>query len=186
VQRLAEIETVTINLPGGRDFDCAVIAVAGATAALKPYGFAIAKLSGRIDGVLISFVHERRLIGLKGSLTREGQTLRFSAQDGINSSGRRSTRVPVELPVELRHLGRGEQAAGMTINIATEGVLLRSALVVETGDELGLTIALPTALETTGRVVRHADDLLAVEFAREAHAITGEFVIAEKLRVQPV
>src|SRR4051794_25387872 len=60
VQRLAEIETVTINLPGGRDFDCAVIAVAGATAALKPYGFATAKLNGRIDGVLLSFVYERR------------------------------------------------------------------------------------------------------------------------------
>jgi hypothetical protein len=186
VQRLAEIETVTINLPGGRDFDCAVIAVAGATAALKPYGFATAKLNGRIDGVLLSFVYERRLIGLKGSLTRDGQMLRFSAEDGIDGSGRRSTRVPIELPVELRHAGRGERAEGVTINIATEGVLVRSALVVETGDQLALTIALPTPLETTGRVVRHADDLLAVEFAREAHAVTGEFVIAEKLRAQPV
>jgi len=33
VQRLTEIECVTINLPGGRDFDANVVAVAGTTAA---------------------------------------------------------------------------------------------------------------------------------------------------------
>ena len=186
MQRLSEIETVTINLPGGRDFDCTVVAVAGTTAALRPHGFLLAKLRGRIDGVLISFVHRGRLIGLKGSLRPDGEVLRFDVEDGVHKSGRRSTRVPVEVAVKLRHLARGEESEGVTVNIATEGVLLRSALAVETGDRLALEIALPSPLETTGRVVRHADDLLAVEFARDAHPIAAEFVIAEKLRAQPV
>jgi PilZ domain len=186
VQRLSEIETVTINLPGGRDFDCAVIAVAGTTAALRPYGVAVGKLRGRIDGVLVSFAHRGQLIGLKGSIRPDGSVLRFSVDDGVHKSGRRSTRIPLEVAANLRHAVRGEQAEGVTINIATEGVLLRSTLAVATGDELELELALPAPLQTTGRVVRHADGLLAVEFAREAQAVTAEFVIGEKLRAQPV
>jgi hypothetical protein len=185
MQRLSEIETVTVNLPGGRDFNCAVIAVAGTTAALRATGFAKA-LPGRIDHVLISFVHHGGLIGLKGALTRDGDVLRFSVEDGVTKSGRRSTRVPVQVAARLHHTERDEHAEGTTINIAAEGVLVRSDLAVATGDALEREIALPTPLITGGRVVRHADGLLAVEFAPEAHAAAGEFVIAEKLRAQPV
>ena len=187
VERLTEIESVTLNLPGGRDFDCTVLAVAGVTAALRPLGMAIAKLPPRIDGVLLSFVSRRALVGLKGTLTTDGEVLRFSVNDGVSKSGRRSTRIDVALGAALRHLGRDERATATTINIATEGVLLRSALTVATGDVLALEIALPgTPLVTRGRVVRHADDLLAVEFHPEAHPIASEYVIAEKLRAQLV
>jgi hypothetical protein len=186
MQRLSEIEIVTVNLPGGRDFDCSVIAVAGTTAALRATSFAMAKLPPRIDHVLISFVHAGGLIGLKGSLTRDGGMLRFTVEDGVTKSGRRSTRVPVEVGAKLHHVGRDERAEGTTVNIAAEGVLLRSTLPVASGDVLELEIALPTPLSTRGRVVRRADDLLAVEFAPEAYATAGEYVIAEKLRAQPV
>ncbi len=192
VERLSEFESVTINLPVAgsafrvRDFDCAVIAVAGTTAALKPHGIASGALPERVDGVLLSFVSDGRLIGLKGVLTRDGAMLRFRTEDGIQKSGRRSTRVDVAVAAKLRHIDRDESGEGMTINIATEGVLLRSGLEVATGDQLELGLALPTPLITRGRVVRHADDLLAVEFRRDAHAIAGEFVITEKLRAQPV
>jgi hypothetical protein len=195
VQRLSEFESITINLPVAgsafrvRDFDCMVVAVAGTTAALEPIGLLAELLPERIDGVLLSFVHQGRLIGLKGALTRERGSLRFRVGDGVHVSGRRSTRVDAAAAVALRHVGSGEAGDGTTINIATEGVLLRSGLAVATGDELDLEIALPTPLVTRGRVVRHAEDLLAVEFRREAHAAVAEFVIGrqeEKLRAQSV
>jgi PilZ domain len=181
VQRLTEIETVRINLPGGRDFDSVVIAVAGATAVLKPIGFMIQKLPQRIDGVLVSFVSETRLFGLKGSLTRDGAMLRFMVADGVQKGGRRSTRIAAELAITV------DGVEGTTINIATEGVLLRSELAVETGDVLQVELALPTgSLTTRGRVVRHAEGMIALELHRDAHGVTAEYVIAEKLRAQPV
>lgn len=181
MQRLTEIEYVTINLPGGRDFDAHVVAVAGSTAALKPIGFVIAKLPQRIDGVLISFVSGSQLVGLKGSLVRGAEILRFTVADGVQKRGRRSTRIPAELPITL------DGVAGTTINIATEGVLVRCDRPAETGDVLKIELQLPSApLSTRGRVVRHADGMIALELHRDAHTTVGEFVIAEKLRAQPV
>jgi PilZ domain len=181
VQRLTEIEYVTINLPAGRDLGATVVAVAGATAALKPVGFVIGQLPPRIDGVLISFVHGSQLLGLKGSLVRDAEILRFSVADGVQKRDRRSTRVPAELAITL------DGVQGTTINIATEGVLLRCDRPVETGDVLQVELALPGApLATRGRVVRHADGLIALELHRDAHPTVAEFVIAEKLRTQPV
>lgn len=181
VQRLTEIETVTINLPGGRDFDAQIVAVAGTTAALRPLGLVIGKLPQRIDGVLISFVYGSHLVGLKGALTRDGAILRFMVVDGVQKRGRRSTRIPAELAITL------DGAEGTTLNIATEGVLLRCETTVETGDVLRVELALPGgALSTRGRVVRHAEGLIALELHRDAHSTVAEFVIAEKLRAQPV
>jgi hypothetical protein len=181
VQRLTEIEYVTINLPGGRDFDADVVAVAGTTAALRPVNFVIGKLPQRIDDVLISFVSSAQLVGLKGSLVRDGEIVRFTVADGVHKRDRRSTRIPVELAITLDGVG------GTTINIATEGVLLRCDRPVETGDVLQVELALPAAsLSTRGRVVRHAEGLIALELHRDAHPIVAEFVIAEKLRAQPV
>jgi hypothetical protein len=181
VQRLTEIGYVTINLPGGRDFDASVVAVAGTTAALKPIGVALGTLPPRIDGVLISFVYGAQLVGLKGALTRDREILRFTVQDGVHKRDRRSTRIAAELPITL------DGAPGTTINIATEGVLLRCDKPVETGDVLGVELSLPGGtLSTRGRVVRHADGLVALELHRDAHPTVAEFVIAEKLRAQPV
>src|SRR3954454_23233222 len=101
VQRLTEIEYVTINLPGGRDFDADVVAVAGTTAALRPVNFVIGKLPQRIDDVLISFVSSAQLVGLKGSLVRDGEIVRFTVADGVHKRDRRSTRIPVELAITL-------------------------------------------------------------------------------------
>ena len=181
MQRLTEIEYVTINLPGGRDFNANVVAVAGTTAALHPAGFAIAKLPPRIEGVLLSFVSGSQLVGLKGSLTRDGAILRFTVEDGVHKRDRRSTRIPAELPITL------DGSPGTTINIATEGVLLRCDKPVETGDVLEVELSLPGgAVSTRGRVVRHAEGLIALELHRDAHPTVAEFVIAEKLRAQPV
>jgi hypothetical protein len=181
VQRLTEIETVTVNLPGGRDFDATIVAVAGTTAALKPLGLVIGTLPQRIDGVLLSFVYGSQLVGLKGTLTRDGAILRFMVVDGVQKRGRRSTRIPAELGITL------DGAEGTTINIATEGVLLRCEKPVETDDVLQVELALPGGtLSTRGRVVRHAEGLIALELHRDAHATVAEFVIAEKLRAQPV
>jgi PilZ domain-containing protein len=181
VQRLTEIEYVTINLPGGRDFDAHVVAVAGTTAALKPIGFVIAKLPSRIDDVLISFVYGTQLVGLKGLLVRDARILRFVVADGVQKRGRRSTRIPAELAITL------DGTPGTTINIATEGVLVRCDKAVETGDVLQVELQLPGGpLSARGRVVRHAEGLIALELHRDAHVTVGEFVIAEKLRAQPV
>jgi hypothetical protein len=102
-------------------------------------------------------------------------------RDGVHKRDRRSTRNPAELAITL------DGTAGTTINIATEGVLLRCAKPVETGDVLQVELSLPGgALSTRGRVVRHAEGLIALELHRDAHPTVGEFVIAEKLRAQPV
>jgi hypothetical protein len=193
VERLTEIETVTINLPVAgsafsvRDFDCRVIAVAGSTAVLQPTAGVAGRLPDRLDGALVSFVQDGRLFGFKGTLTRDRTTLRFHSADAAHASGgRRSTRVPVEVPVKLTHIERGDRAQGTTVNIATEGVLIRSTLSVATNDVLELELELHAPLIARGHVVRHADDLLAVEFRRDAHPITSEFVIQEKLRAQPI
>ena len=187
VERLTEIGYVTVNLPEGRDFNASVVAVAGSTAVLKPIGFLAYKLPHVIEDVLISFVSEARLVGLKGSVTRNNNILRFTVADGVQKRGRRSTRIAAELPVSLTHEQSGESAEGMTINIATEGILLQSEIEVATGDVLKLELALPDAkVSTRGRVVRQAHGLIAVELARDAHGTVAEYVIAEKLRAQPV
>ncbi len=181
MQRLTEIEYVTINLPGGRDFDARVVAVAGTTAALKPARVVLGQLPPRIDGVLISFVCGAHLVGLKGSLVRDAEIVRFSVADGVHKRGRRSTRIPAELAIAI------DGAEGTTINIATEGVLLRCEKDVESGDVLQVQLALPDGpINTRGRVVRHADGMIALELHRDAHASVAEYVIAEKLRAQPV
>ena len=181
MQRLTEVDYVTINLPGGRDFDANVVAVAGVTAALKPVGVVTGTLPQRIDGVLISFVYGAQLVGLKGMLVRDGKILRFAVADGVQKRGRRSTRIPAELAITL------DGAGGTTINIATEGVLLHCAKAVETGDVVQVELALPAGpLTTRGRVVRQAEGLIALELHRDAHPTVAEFVIAEKLRAQPV
>jgi hypothetical protein len=107
--------------------------------------------------------------------------VRFSVEVGVQKRGRRSTRVPVELAITL------DGTPGTTINIATEGVLLRCDRTVETGDVLQVELQLPGGpLSARGRVVRHAEGLIALELHRDAHPTVAEFVIAEKLRAQPV
>jgi len=190
VDRLRENDVVTVNLPSAgalfrvADFDATVIALVESGAALDPLAISPDLLPARADDVFVSFVHGGQLVGLKGTLTFNGQSLRFQVADGVHMRRNRYTRVEAELKVTLR---RGQEACeGVTVNVAPEGLLVRAPLAVELGDVIEIGLALPGQphpLPLTSEVVRHAGGLIALHFAQSRHelrAIVAEFVVERR------
>jgi hypothetical protein len=190
VDRLRENDVVTVNLPSSgalfrvADFDATVIALVESGAALEPLGISTDLLPARADDVFLSFVHGGQLVGLKGTLSWNGQRLRFQVADGVHMRRNRYTRVDAELPVTVRH---GDDASeGVTVNVAPEGLLVKTPLAVELGDivELGLTLpGQPHPLSLRGEVVRHAGGLIALHLAGTRHelrAVLAEFVVERR------
>jgi PilZ domain len=177
MDRLRENDTVTINLPvtGRRtgDFQCTVIAVSSAGAALEPPD-AARSLPPSIEGVMLTFAHGRSLVGLKGTLTRDRDILHFAVADGVQIPPRRATRIDARLPVAIDHW------SGETLNVGADGLLASVELSVDVGDVVDVALELPDVVQTRGRVVRHGDGLVAIQFLpdqREARRRVGAFVI---------
>jgi hypothetical protein len=190
VDRLRDNASVTLSLPGGNgyrisDFTATVVALIEPGAVLLPHDINPDALPRRADDVFLSFVHDGQLVGLKGELTYDGRGLRFQVQDGVQRRRNRYTRVDAELAVTLR---RGTEAAaeGITVNVAPEGLLVRSPLPVELGELLEIALALPAyaqPLALQGKVVRHAGGLIALHFQgdrRDAGAAVAEFVVERR------
>jgi hypothetical protein len=165
------------------DFHATVIALLDSSVALHPIDIPAHLLPARADDVFLSFVHGRQLVGLKGSLTWRdaGGGLRFEIQDGVHVRRSRYTRIDAELAVTLT---RGEETrAGTTVNVAPEGLLVKSAMAVELGEQLDVTLALPNqALKLRAKVVRHAGGMIALQLAgdRVARATVAEFVVERR------
>jgi hypothetical protein len=74
----------------------------------------------------------------------------------------------------------------VTVNVAPEGLLVKTPLAVELGDivELGLTLpGQPHPLSLRGEVVRHAGGLIALHLAGTRHelrAVLAEFVVERR------
>jgi hypothetical protein len=188
VDRLLENAVVTVNLPSTgalfrvADFDATVIALVEAGAALDPLAISVDQLPARAEDVFVSFVHGGQLVGLKGTLSWNGQSLRFQVADGVHMRRDRYTRVDAELRVTLR---RGEETCeGVTVNVAPEGLLVKAPLAVELGDAIDVDLKLPDhALTLRSQVVRHAGGLIALHFAgerRELRAAVAEFVVERR------
>ncbi len=190
VDRLRDNDVVTVNLPSNgplfrvSDFDATVVALVESGAALEPLGISSDLLPARADDVFLSFVHGGQLVGLKGTLSWNGVSLRFQVADGVHVRRNRYTRVDAELPVTLR-LG-DEACEGATVNVAPEGLLVKAPLAVELGDvvEVGLTLPGQShALPLRGEVVRHAGGLIALHLAGTRHelrAVLAEFVVERR------
>ncbi len=121
---------VTVNLPSSgmlfrvADFDATVIALVESGAALEPLGISTDLLPARADDVFLSFVDGGQLVGLKGTLSWNGHSLRFQVADGVLMRRNRYTRVDAELAVTLR---RGDETyEGVTVNVAPEGLLVKA------------------------------------------------------------
>jgi hypothetical protein len=194
-QRLREHHAVTISLPSSgapmrlRDFEATVVALLEYTAALQPIDVDAGLIPSRTEDVFLSFVRERRLVGLKGVLTRNGADVRFRVQDGVRVPQLRHTRVDLQTPVSLRRAD-GESGRGSTVNISADGLLVRSPLAVTVGEPLELSLTLPGqkhALGLHARVVRHGAGMIAMELAGSpphARAAVAEFVV-EHRRAEP-
>jgi PilZ domain len=196
MQRLNELDIVTINLPHAaralrlRDFECLVVGLAPWAALLQPLEDAEQPLPERVEHVLLTFVHRGRLVGLKGMLTRPDGAgfLRFAVEDGVQVQRRRATRVSAELPITLRRDGDAAAHAGVTVNVALDGVLAAVDAQVDAGDRVELTLELPaphSPVRVRGRVVRHGDGLVALELvsvAADVRTGIGRFVTAQVMR----
>ena len=199
MDRLRENAVVTVNLPfsGGRfrvsDFTATVIALVESGAALLPLDVNTDVLPACAENVFLSFVHGGQLVGLKGELTYDdARGLRFRIQDGVHMRRNRYTRVDAALAVTLRRETDGaEPCAGVTVNLAPEGLLVDASLAVDLGEILQVTLALPAypqPLRLRARVVRHAGGMIALHFLpdhREVSAAVAEFVVerrADELR----
>jgi hypothetical protein len=190
-QRLCERQTVTISLPSSgapmrvRDFEATVVALLEYAAALRPIDVDADLIPSRTQDVFLSFVRERRLVGLKGVLTRNGADVRFRVQDGVRVPQPRHTRVDLQTPVTLRRAD-GESGGGSTINISADGLLVRAPLAVTVGEPLELSLTLPgqkLALDLHARVVRHGAGMIAIELTGgppHARAAISELVLERR------
>jgi hypothetical protein len=189
VDRLRDNAIVTVSLPGASgyrvsDFSATVVALIETGAVLHPLDVKLDALPARANHVFLSFVHRGQLVGLKGELTHDARGLRFQVQDGVQRRRDRYTRVDAELAVTLRR-GDEETAEGVTINVAPEGLLVKSELPVELGELLEVTLALPgfdPPLALDAKVVRHAADMIALHFqgAHRVGAAVAEFVVERR------
>jgi PilZ domain len=191
-RRLREHQTVTISLPSSgapfrlRDFEATVVALLEYTGALRPIDVDAGLIPSRTEDVFLSFVRERRLVGLKGVLTRNGADVRFRVQDGVRVPQPRQTRVDLRTPVSLRRAD-GESGGGSTVNISADGLLVRAPLAVTVGEPLDLSLTLPGhnhALGLHARVVRHGAGMIAIELAGgppHARAAISELVVERRL-----
>jgi PilZ domain len=171
MDRLRELDQVTINLPreaaraSERDFDCAVLAFDRATAILRPLDALPAGLPRTLTHVTMLFEHAGGAVGLNGVLILDAPYVLFTVEDGVQLPRRRATRAPLALPVTVRH--DGTEHAGVTVNVAADGLLVEVDLTADVDDAVvaGLPFPEPTgAVEIPGRVVRAGDDgLVAIE-----------------------
>ena len=181
---------MTLSLPGGSgyrvsDFTATVVALIEPGVVLLPHDVNPDALPARAEHVFLTFVHNGQLVGLKGELTHDARGLRFQVQDGVQRRRNRYTRVDAELQVTLRR-GDGHTSQGVTVNVAPEGLLVKSDLPVELGELLDITLALPahrTPFALQAKVVRHAGGLIALHFQgdrRDAGAAMAEFVVERR------
>ena len=166
-----------------RDFDATVVALLDSAVVLQPVEIDFELIPGQTEEVFLSFISGSGLVALKGELTRDGGGVRFQVRDGVRVRRRRATRVEVQLPVTLAHVG-GETVAGTTVNLSPDGVLVRCPLKVELRDRIDVELTLPTrALRLRATVVRHSDGMVAVQFderAGGARNALAEFVVEHR------
>jgi hypothetical protein len=180
MKRLREFDRVDIDLPTGqtrprdRELEATVIAFDGSTATLESIGPLPEGLPARLPHVLLSFEHERRLVGLKGVLTYDNRRLHFTVEDGVELPRRTSTRIRLETAVQLTRPGESTGVAGVTVDIGAGGLLVAVPMEVAAGERVEVSAELPAPvghLALSARVVRNNDGLIALELLHTGSGI---------------
>jgi len=144
-----------------------VIAMFGSVAALHPVDPAdVLRLPEQVPGAYVSFRYEGQVVGLQGTLHRRDDLVRFRVSDGVTLPRRSSTRVELMAPVTVRRHD-GTSAAGMTLDVGLDGVLVESELDLAVGEEILLSIAISTReapVDAAARVARTEGDRAGVAF----------------------
>ncbi len=172
MRRLREHDQVILALPDERllrSADCRlyVVAVFGSVAALHPvHPAALERLPATAEGAYISFWSDGHLVALRGNLLRRENAVQFRVSDGVTLPRRSSTRVEVMAPATMRRRD-GSTGSGVTLDIALDGVLVETDLALVRGEEILLSLAMPTRdqpIEAAARVVRTVDRRAGVAF----------------------
>jgi hypothetical protein len=197
VDRLHDHDTVVVTLPRGQylvpiALAARILAIDGMTVALELEN---REEAGRIvesvaPEALMTFRHGDSLVGFRGTLyaARPAGDFRFVVADRLATRSR-STRINCMTRIRVRrlaHEGAGEEAQGVTINIAPAGLLIEAAGAdAVTGDRIEFHMTHPddrTRIVTgAATVVRHGDGLIAVAVAEEsvdARAELGALVVS--------
>jgi PilZ domain len=201
VDRLHDHDTVVVTLPRGHylvptSFTARILAVEAMTVALEVENKAeTARLTERVENAFLTFRHGDALVGFRGTLhaARPVGDFRFVVSDRAATRSR-STRINCMTRVAIRRLTGeepGEEAHGLTVNIAPGGLLIEAAGTdAVTGDVIEFRMNHPdhpgTVIAGEATVVRHGDGLVAValtEGSAEARAALGALVVARSRAV---
>lgn len=101
--------------------------------------------------------HTQVVIGREGK--GEGIVLRRSP-GGCYIKHRQNWRVPTDLPIRLRDVGRMRERMARMINLSSEGTLIETDVVYEVGSSADLVFTLPKqpTCTLTARVIRHENE----------------------------
>lgn len=163
---------MNLSLPGewqgaGGSSRYHVVAMFGASAALHPVDpAALQHVPPSASNAFISFRHSGHLVALRGTLLYSNNVVRFRVSDGVSLPRRSSTRIEFVAPVTVRRRD-ASSAVGVTLDIALDGALIESDLALEVGEEILLSIAIPTReapIESAARVARVIDRRAGVAF----------------------
>jgi len=192
MNRLREYDLVTVTLPEddarlrNACFDCHVVAIVGATAALEAVERSqVVWLPERVEGAFMSYRHDDKLVGLKGVLTTKEDVgdLRFTVVDGVQQRRRSASQLDICAPVLLKRPGVGQECDGVTMNVSADGLLVESDLDATVGEQLELVLSLPgddEPVQAVATVVRLNSGLVAVQLGhteRVARGRLGSFVL---------
>lgn len=181
MRRLREFDVVSISLPtdvASRStfFRCHLLAVISGTAALEAVQHTDALgLPERVDGAMLTFRHARNLVGLRGMLWSKEPLgdLRFSVGDGVQQTGRLSTRIELRTRISFQGAAGAGHVEGTTVNISADGILAETTLEAPVGEAVEVSLWLPgtdAPLTASATIVRRGDGLLAVNLGADAVA----------------
>ncbi len=192
LRRLREHDLVVLSLPDDRLLTSSasrfyVVAMFGSVAGLHPADAqALELLPERVPRAYISFRHQGHLVALQGTLHGGDGRVSFKVSDGVSLPRRSSTRVEFVAPLTLRRRD-GSSADGVTHDIALDGALIEHIPPLEVGDEILLSIAIPTRevpVETAARVVRTHEQQAGVAFTsidQDARRFLGGLIYERSL-----
>jgi hypothetical protein len=193
MNRLSEFDIVTVNVPfEAREtrtldvFDAQVIAIVGPTAALQPLDLSdLPRLPAVVRGSLVTYPTDGGLMALKGTLIHRRETgeVRFSVGDGIGLNRRSATRIKAEFRMRIGHMNSPEVMTGLSVDVSSDGVLARTPLRAQVGDDLHVSIDIDAdapPIRAVARVVRVGDGELAMQFGldeRTARSQLGRIIV---------
>ena len=196
MRRLRENDIVALGLPGEiraysqNAVDCVVLAVTGRTASLEAIDKAAwVRVPDEVEQVYMTFTYLNALVSLRGRLSATGKPgeMRYTVTDDVHVRPDSPTRANVALPLRLNRPGSTEVSEAKTIDISTNGLLIECDLVVDPGEVLECSLALPNRPGDSlviGQVVNVAAGGFAVTFTKGSTPVDTRFALFELVTAQ--